>query len=227
MSKIHYSKAFTQYIVLILAVLLIFSPCIVSSATGAIFGSHAREGTPAEGSATMPNPENPNGEPTAFGCANVPLFRQNLSPWKDVNYGCGGTTIGSSGCGITSAAMVLKFYGKDVTPATMAEYSLEHGYRACGQGTAHGFFPSVAHAYGLQEKSNLSWSEIIQSVASGKPVIVSGKGSAPFTGSGHFIVITCSNEDGSVSVNDPARGTGTYDAGIVRNQMHYSSLIYE
>jgi hypothetical protein len=43
-----FQKGFTQFIVLGLAALVIMTPFCVSTVTGSIFGSHAREGTPAE-----------------------------------------------------------------------------------------------------------------------------------------------------------------------------------
>jgi len=217
-------------ILLILVILFVLIDILIilggSAAVGAMAGSFSREGTPSE-NGIISGEDYGNILPSGLGCASVPLYRQNQEPWASVSYGCGGTTISSSGCGVTSAAMVLKYYGVDTNPAILANLSLNSGYRTCGSGTAHGFFPWIADYYGLQSQNNIGWNAILENLNNGRPVIVSGQGSEPFTSSGHFIVLTCYNEDGTISINDPARGIGIYDAGIIQSQMHFSSLIYK
>jgi hypothetical protein len=87
-------KGFTQFIVLALVVILLLSPFFISSATGSIFGSHAREGTPAEGTGedaglTGPVPPSCNGvadKATAY--LNRGIIYSQASPR------CGGSGIG-------------------------------------------------------------------------------------------------------------------------------------
>jgi len=75
----------------------------------------------------------PNGTAMVNG---VVLYKQGSgAPWAGHSYG-GGTTIASSGCGVTSIAMVLATYGIDVNPADIADYSLNHGFRVYGSGTS-------------------------------------------------------------------------------------------
>lgn len=217
-------------ILLILVIVFVILDILVigggSAALGSMAGAFSREGTPSEdGRITAEGYSSV--DPSGIGCANVPLFRQNEEPWKSVPYGCGGTTVGSSGCGIASASMVLRFYSVNTNPEMLAELSLDNGFRACGSGTAHDFFPFIALHYGLSEQSNVGWNAILENLNYGRPVIVSGRGSAPFTSGGHYVVLTCYNEDGTISVNDPYRGLGVYDAGIIQSQMHFSSLIYQ
>lgn len=217
-------------ILLILVILFVIIDILVigggSALQGSVAGSYSREGTPTE-SGIINYDDYGNVLPSGFGCANVPLYRQNQEPWASISYGCGGTTLSSSGCGIVSAAMVLTYWGIDTDPAALANLSLNNGYRTCGSGTAHGFFSWIASYYGLQAKNNIGWDEILENLNLAKPVIVSGQGSEPFTSSGHFIVLTCYNEDGTISVNDPARGTSIYDPGVIKNQMHFNSVIYK
>lgn len=165
------------------------------------------------------------------GCNNVPLFKQCDSQWGSDDYGCGGSTICSSGCGVTSAAMVLKFYGKNVTPTDMAKASLQGGFRVCNAGTAYGFFPYIAKQYGLQAKTGLTWEQGMEYLKQGKPVIVSGSGPAPFTSGGHFIVLTCYNSDGTIAVNDPAgsslRDNKSYPESQIKADQHFVGIIYQ
>lgn len=227
MQRKGYRKGFTIFIVLALVVILLLSPLAISNALGSIYGSTAREGSPSGEEVAAEKTTYVDPGPLSTGCGSVPMFRQNQSPWASVPYGCGGTTIKSSGCGIASAAMVLNFYGASTDPAVLAELSLDNGYRACGAGTSYGFFPFIAKRYGLKAQNNIGWSNILENLENGRPVIVAGRGSAPFTSGGHYVVLTCHNEDGTISVNDPARGFGQYDADIVQSQMHFSSLIYK
>lgn len=44
-------------------------------------------------------------------------------------------TIGSSGCGPTSSAMVVSSIKGNITPDTMAELYTRYGYRSANQGT--------------------------------------------------------------------------------------------
>lgn len=167
-----------------------------------------------------------SGTSSGYGCNNVPQFKQCDKQWGNNSYNCGGATICDSGCGVTAAAMILKFYGKDVDPALMAQKSLEYGTRECGSGTAHSFFPKIASDYGLEDENNISWDRAMQLLKSGKPVIVSGSGSKPFTGGGHYVVMTCFNSDGTISVNDPYFEDTNYSEYTIKNQQHFLTAIY-
>ena len=70
-------------------------------------------------------------------------YLQTDSKWKNHNYSAKGEnkTIGSSGCGVTAAAMVIAtLKDNNVTPITTAEWSMAHGYKALNQGTYYTYF---------------------------------------------------------------------------------------
>lgn len=172
--------------------------------------------------------------PTGAGCNNVPIFRQCDSKWGNISYGCGNTTICSSACGPTSAAMVLKFYGVNVDPKTTAAYSLSNGHRVCNAGTAYSLFPAIAKKYGLKAATGLSWESVVNYINQGKPVIVSGKGSKPFTSGGHFVVLTCYDaKNKAIGVNDPNGGSKSrpvsayYPESYIKNHHHSAQIIYK
>lgn len=144
------------------------------------------------------------GIPTAPG--KVPYYSQHDRRWGGQSYGCGNTTIASSGCGVTAAAMVLKYYGKNVTPIEMAAFSLSKGYRACGAGTSHMFFSRIAKEYNLKGGHKISWERAMTLLKQGTPLIMSGKGKFPFSEGGHFIVVTGFGPNNTLLVNDPAGG---------------------
>jgi hypothetical protein len=160
------------------------------------------------------------------GCNNVPFLKQCDPRWAKEDYGYG-TTVCDAGCGVTAAAMVLNFYGKNVTPADLAQIALNKNYREKGGGTRHGFFAFIAKENGLQTEKDPSWDKAISSLKKGIPVIVSGNGPEPFTSKGHFIVLTCYNEkDHTISVNDPARNMAVYPESLIKNYQYFISIIY-
>lgn len=153
---------------------------------------------------------------TGSGSSNIPLFHQWDSRWGGNPYGRSGT-ISSSGCGPTSAAMILtglqgNLSGIDTNndgiadPAETAKYSVTHGYRVEGQGTSWGYFGDIASKAGLNCKQYpvSQYQQVYDLLKQGKPVIAS-MGPGHFTKSGHFIVLASVLEDGRVKVNDPNR----------------------
>lgn len=73
------------------------------------------------------------------------------SKWKKVmysNHGDAGQTIGNSGCGPTSAAMILaQWIDPAITPVQTCADAQKHGYRTYDKGTSWGYFKHVFTAY--------------------------------------------------------------------------------
>ena len=154
---------------------------------------------------------------------NFPYFSQQDDRWGKAKL-IGAATIQKSGCGPTSAAMVLTHLtGQYITPDTMAK---------AGEGTLPGYasdnyFPTVA------SKFKLNYSEIQpdelamlkSTLRSGKPVIISGfdssnSGNSPFTSEGHIVVATGVAGE-RIEINDP-RGpaySGSYSISDIVNNM--------
>lgn len=143
-------------------------------------------------------------------------YLQTDSRWKNHNYSAKGEkkTIGTSGCGPASAAMVIAtLKDKNVTPVTTAEWSMAHGYKALNQGTFYTYFVPQLSAYGIPcrrlntsslygKASSDSHTEALHALKKGDWVIACmGKGN--WTNSGHFILLY-GYENGYVYINDPA-----------------------
>lgn len=147
--------------------------------------------------------------PPSTGTNGVPYYSQRN--YTEV-YGttCDGSpTIKSSGCGPTSLAMVLSFYGVSATPISVAQAFERDGYRICGSGTAYqAFVSSKAVTEAGMVGEILSYADhttIIEKLTNNEPIIIS-VGKSRFTSSGHFIVLTGINTDGTFSINDPNSG---------------------
>lgn len=143
-------------------------------------------------------------------------YLQTDPKWKNHNYSARGEkkTIGSSGCGVTVAAMVIAtLKDKSVTPVTTAEWSMSHGYKALNQGTYYTYFVPQFKQYGITcrqlnssnlygKSSSSAHTEALNALKNGNWVIACmGKGH--WTSAGHFILLY-KYENGYVYINDPA-----------------------
>lgn len=143
-------------------------------------------------------------------------YLQTDARWKNYNYSAKGEskTIGSSGCAVAVAAMVIATLNdKNVTPITTAEWSMAHGYKALNQGTYYTYFVPQLNEYGIickrlntvnlyGQSTSTAHTEALNALKSGNWVIACmGKGN--WTSSGHFILLY-QYENGYVYINDPA-----------------------
>lgn len=122
---------------------------------------------------------------------------------KNYNDPYAGGTIATSGCGVTSAAMVATtLTGKTVTPSEVAKLAKEKGYEV-SEGTSWGLFNNLGSIYNFHgEEIGKDDKSILAALNSGKKVIVSeGKGTWT-SGAGHIIVLAGAS-DGKIMVNDP------------------------
>ncbi len=129
-------------------------------------------------------------------------------------------TIKTSGCGPTSMAMVLSHYGVSTDPRQTAASFISNGFRAC-VGTSSAAFYSKKNPLltdnnlvgkELRRSSQADRDVILAYLKNKEPIVVS-VGPQPskanpiypstFTRSGHFIVLTGVNTDGTIAINDP------------------------
>ena len=133
----------------------------------------------------------------------VPHLYQTDSAWRDIAYA--GSTIRVSGCGPTSLAMVyIGLTGKtDQNPATLAQFSEQHGYVQQGL-TAWELMTRGAAQLGLtSHEVPAATSSVTAELQAGHPVIASMRPGSMFTMVGHFLVLTGLDANGRVIVNDP------------------------
>lgn len=150
------------------------------------------ETAPAETAA----PEETDAEPeedSQPGTA-VPLYLQTDYP--DNLYGSG--TIASSGCSITSLAMVATYLtGHAYLPDELADYF--GGY----VGNNMERLEYASDMLQLPWRKATNWHDALKAMQEGSVVIVLMNQHSAFTDSQHFMVLTGLTEDGKVLVNDP------------------------
>jgi Peptidase C39 family len=133
----------------------------------------------------------------------VQRFAQDDPRWADDELGPASSTMGEEGCAVSSAAMVLAFYGQDIDPGRLNAFLTN-----CGGYTPEGwlywekaadFHPGlVRHAY----EDLPSYFLIDSNLERGNPVIVRIR--LP-NGVTHFVVIA--GKDGfDYLIQDPASG---------------------
>lgn len=131
-------------------------------------------------------------------------------------------TIRTSGCGITSVAMISTYlFEQTITPDM-----LTFGYRGDNPASAmeravRKLGLNMTKYYGKEAVSNLD-----PALEAGCPVIILTRAPSIFTEGGHFIVVTGKTEDGRYLVNDPYLGNyyrpeyvDEYLHGFTRDQM--------
>ena len=154
------------------------------------------------------------------GTGGVPALYQCASGVAAIDYSNGGkckeksgklSSICSSGCGVVSTAMVLKYYGKDADIKGLSQKVIAKGGRICNAGSTAAGLAAAAESYGLKSQATTAENALAKA-GSNKPVVISvrecksGK-DCRFTNGGHFIVVTSRDGD-NLTINDPSNGAG-------------------
>ncbi|MEM1059040.1 MAG: C39 family peptidase [Verrucomicrobiota bacterium] len=140
-------------------------------------------------------------EPVVMG---VPHFFQHDARWAADPLGGGPTSLGSEGCAVACAAMLLNFYGAETDPQRLNRFLIGHerGYTGNGwlwwEDAAELAGGAIVHAY----ESDPSYHLIDANLREGNPVIV--RVTFP-NGVTHFVVVL-GKEGFEYLVNDPGTG---------------------
>lgn len=126
--------------------------------------------------------------------------------WAKVPYAVKGKengTIQTSGCGPTSAAMLLAtLIDPKITPVECAQWSMDHGYKWVNQGTAYSYFVPQFAAYGINCRNVGKDHEKVKRALSEGWYAIACMGPGTWTKGGHYIVIW--DWDTKVRINDSA-----------------------
>lgn len=142
------------------------------------------------------------------GANKMIYYGQGDDPWGGLGYGSG--TIGSSGCGITSLAMIVSTIGsKKTVPSETAKWSEANGFT--NGGTSWGAWPAAAKEYNLdfEEIGSTDFDKAKQTIMEGGLVLISFGGG--FFGN-HYMILRKVSEDGNTFYfADPERSWGEGD----------------
>lgn len=147
-------------------------------------------------------------------------FSQVDSRWKNnlfTSTNNKSQTIGSSGCGPTSAAMVVSSIRGEITPDKMAQAFVEHGYRSANSGTYWSAFRSVADEFNIGYTETGDIEKALQLLESNNYIVVSC-GNGLFTTGGHYIVIA-GIEGYTLKIYDPYLYNGKFETSSRRGKV--------
>ena len=165
-------------------------------------------------------------------------FNGNFVFYSQNDYGsvtfCGrsGRSIATSGCGVTSSAMVATSLtgNTQYNPTYMMNWAYRLKY--CGQGisgTSAGFFKVFANELGLNYNAvgKDGTNQVVNALKSGNALVIAHMGPGHFTNGGHYIVLNGINEQGQVNVADPNsnRRSGYWDINTIANELRSNFYI--
>lgn len=155
------------------------------------------------------------------GAPKLTYYSQADSRWGYImysNHGDKSQTIKSSGCGPTSAAMVVSASKGIIIPPTMARLFNDNGFRSDNNGTYWSAWPFVADFFEFGfYTSTSSYSKMISYLKTDKNndgesdyFVVASCGYGLFTTGGHYIALM-GDEDGKIEVYDPYLYSGKFN----------------
>lgn len=151
--------------------------------------------------------------------AGLTYYSQIDSRWSNKMYssvGDSSQTIGTSGCGPTSSAMVVSSIKGTITPDTMASLYTQYGYRSVNQGTYWSAFKWTADVFNIGYSECYRLDDAVAKLKDNHYIIVSCN-QGLFTYGGHFIVLTGIEGD-YIKVYDPYLYNGKFDVSSRRGK---------
>ena len=151
--------------------------------------------------------------------AGLTYYSQLDNRWRYNMYssvGDSSQTIGTSGCGPTSAAMVVSSIKGNITPDTMANLYTQYGYRSANQGTYWSAFKWTADIFNIEYSECYKLDDAIAKLKDNHYIIASCN-QGLFTYGGHFIVLVGVEGD-YIKVYDPYLYNGKFDVSSRRGK---------
>lgn len=147
----------------------------------------------------------------------VPFFTQFDCAWGSRSLGTASRTLAQAGCAITSVAMVLKFYGREMDPGKLDAYLDSHsGYSgnsvvwatALKAGEKAGSPKLTVTQHNFSDKSKFP--ETLDSrLAKNWPTVAQiDYGDDSDSAGDHFVVVVGRSNDGYYVINDPGTSSG-------------------
>lgn len=126
-------------------------------------------------------------------------------------------TIGSSGCGVASAAMIIDSIVGNVSVTELADTFVANGYRSANSGTYWSAYRAIADQFDIEYEETSDFDYMISLLRNNHYVIASC-GNGLFTYGGHYIVLYGIEGD-TVKIYDPYLYSGKFDVSTRRNRV--------
>ena len=151
--------------------------------------------------------------------AGLTYYSQLDNRWRYNMYssvGDSSQTIGTSGCGPTSAAMVVSSIKGNITPDQMADLYMKYGYRSANQGTYWSAFKWTADVFDIGYSECYKLDDAVAKLKDNHYIIASCN-QGLFTYGGHFIVLVGVEGD-YIKVYDPYLYNGKFNVSSRRGK---------
>lgn len=145
------------------------------------------------------------------------------SRWRYYAYtsiGDSSQTIGSSGCGVASAAMIIDSIVGNVDVKELADTFVKHGYRSANSGTYWSAYRAVADEFDIEYKETFNIDVMLELLRNNNYIIASC-GNGLFTSNGHYIVLYGVEGD-MIKIYDPYLYAGKFDTSTRRGKVDVS-----
>lgn len=155
--------------------------------------------------------------------AGLTYYSQLDSRWSNKMYSSTGNTsqtIGSSGCGPTSSAMVVSSIKGNITPDVMASLYTQYGYRSASQGTYWSAFKWTADVFDIEYSECYKLDDAVAKLKDNHYIIASCN-QGLFTYGGHFVVLIGVEGD-YIKVYDPYLYNGKFDVSSRKGKVTVS-----
>lgn len=140
--------------------------------------------------------------------------------WRYYQYtstGNSSQTIGSSGCGVASAAMIIDSIVGNVSVTELADAFVENGYRSANDGTYWSAYRAIADQFDIEYEETSDFDYMIGLLRNNHYIIASC-GNGLFTYGGHYIVLYGIEGD-TIKIYDPYLYAGKFDVSTRRNKV--------
>lgn len=147
-------------------------------------------------------------------------YSQIDSRWSNKMYSSTGNssqTIGTSGCGPTSASMIVTAIKGAITPDVMSDLFVKYGYRSANNGTYLSAFRFVADTFDIEYKETYKLDEAVELLRNNHYLVVSVNNGL-FTTGGHLMTIV-GVEGNELKIYDPYLYAGKFETATRRGKV--------
>ena len=126
-------------------------------------------------------------------------------------------TIGSSGCGVASATMIIDSIVGNVSVTDVADTFVKFGYRSANNGTYWSVYRAIADEFNIEYQETSNFETMLNKLRNNNYVIAS-VGNGLFTTGGHYIVIYAVDND-TLKIYDPYLYSGKFETSTRRGKV--------
>lgn len=129
-------------------------------------------------------------------------------------------TIGKSGCGVATAAMIIDSIVGNVSVTELADTFVKYGYRSPNNGTYWSANRAIADEFDIEYQETLNFSVMLEKLRNNNYVIAS-VGNGLFTTGGHYVMIY-GIDGNNLKIYDPYLYSGKFDTSTRRGKVYVS-----